>query len=193
MAGPEAETSLELIVLGLPEVAKSLATIPDAKMTATLDALERHSLKTVLDLGYSEEPARRWVAVIVAHLREQLDSINGIGATVPSVVTPTEFSVAEKVLTRIVGALALVIVSPFLAFIWLGLKLKRSGPAISLQSKKAGGAQMYSFVLGSGRLSQCARSADLQWLPSLWHLVNGDTVLRMKDIAGIVKLRSTRN
>ena len=67
-----AQTTVELIVAALPEMAKYLASIPDAYKTVALVALENHYLKTAKDLGYSEEPARAWVAALIAHLQEQL-------------------------------------------------------------------------------------------------------------------------
>jgi hypothetical protein len=74
--GADAQTTVEMIVAGLPEMAKYLASIPDAQKTVALAALEDHYLKTVKDLDYSAEPARAWVAVLIAHLQEQLKEIS---------------------------------------------------------------------------------------------------------------------
>ncbi len=51
------QTTVEMIVAALPEMAKYLASIPDAQKTVALAALENHYLKTAKDLGYSAEPA----------------------------------------------------------------------------------------------------------------------------------------
>jgi hypothetical protein len=49
----DAQTTVEMIVAGLPEMAKYLASIPDAQKAVALRALEDHYLKTVKDLDYS--------------------------------------------------------------------------------------------------------------------------------------------
>jgi len=59
-----------------------------------------------------------------------------------------------------------------IAFIWIGLKLERPGPVVTLRKAEHGPSEVYSFVLGPGRVSQFVRYADLQSLPSLWHLLN---------------------
>ena len=41
---------------------------------------KRHYLQTALGLGYSEEPARSWVAALMAHLREQLELMSEPGS-----------------------------------------------------------------------------------------------------------------
>ena len=40
---------------------------------------KKHYLQTALGLGYSEEPARSWVAALMAHLREQLELMSEPG------------------------------------------------------------------------------------------------------------------
>ena len=72
--GPfEGQEALESIVASLPVMAEYVSSIPDGQKATALDALERHYLQTALGLGYSEEPARSWVAALMAHLREQLE------------------------------------------------------------------------------------------------------------------------
>ena len=61
--GPfEGQEALESIVASLPVIAEHVSSVPD-----------RHYLQTALSLGYSEEPARSWVAALMAHLRQQLE------------------------------------------------------------------------------------------------------------------------
>lgn len=184
----DAQTTVELIVAALPEIAKYLASIPDAQKTLALTALEDHYLKTAKDLGYSEEPARAWVAVLIAHLQEQLEEISEHSP--PSVIGAApkgSFGLADKLLTRIIGA----VVPPLIGVIWIGLKAEHTGPAIEFRKADHGRLQMYSFVLGSGHVSRFVRRANLQSLPSLWHLLNGDTVLRLRDLARIVQFPSS--
>jgi hypothetical protein len=90
----------------------------------------------------------------------------------------------EKIVTRAIGGLLLVLISPILLFIWIGLKAERADPAITMRT--TGRLSTYSFVLGSGWISSFVRRAELRALPSIWHLVNGDTVLRFEDLARII-------
>jgi hypothetical protein len=79
--GPfEGQEALELIVASLPVLAEYVSSIPKVQKATALDALERHYLQTALGLGYSEEPARSWVAALMAHLREQLELMSEPGA-----------------------------------------------------------------------------------------------------------------
>ena len=78
--GPfEGREALESIVASLPVMAEYVSSIPDGQKATALDALERHYLQTALGLGYSEEPARSWVAALMAHLREQLELTSAPG------------------------------------------------------------------------------------------------------------------
>ena len=78
--GPfEGQEALESIVASLPVMAEHVSSIPDGQKATALDALERHYLQTALSLGYSEEPARLWVAALMAHLREQLELMSEPG------------------------------------------------------------------------------------------------------------------
>ena len=190
--GSDGPTTVELIVAALPEMAKYLASIPDAEKALVLAALENHYLKTAKDLGYSEEPARAWVAVLIAHLQEQLEEISEHSP--PSVLGAApkrNFGLADKLMTRIIAAVVLTVASPLIGFIWSGLKLEHSGPAIELRKAEDGCPQIYCFVLGSGRVCWFVRRANLQSLPSLWHLLNGDTVLRVRDLARIAQFPSS--
>ena len=79
--GPfEGQEALELIVASLSVLAEYVSSIPKVQKATALDALERHYLQTALGLGYSEEPARSWVAALMAHLREQLELMSEPGA-----------------------------------------------------------------------------------------------------------------
>ena len=70
---------LNSIVASLPVMAEYVSSIPDGQKATALDALEKHYLQTALGLGYSEEPARSWVAALMAHLREQLELMSEPG------------------------------------------------------------------------------------------------------------------
>ncbi len=76
-----------------------------------------------------------------------------------------------------------------IALVWAGLKFERPGPAVSMRLTRQGNVEAYQFVLGSGWVSRFVRRADLEAIPMMWHLVNGDNVLRFKDFAGIVRPR----
>jgi hypothetical protein len=189
---PDAQTTLELIVAALPEMAKYLASVPDAQKGAALAALENHYFRTVTELGYSEEPARAWVAVLIAHLQEQLEEISEHPSpTAVGAAPKRNFGLADKLLTRIISAVVLTVASPLIGVIWIGAKLQHSGPAIELRKAEYGRPQIYSFVLGPGRVSRFLRRVNLQSLPSLWHLLNGDTVLRVRDLARIAQFPSS--
>ena len=78
--GPfEGQEALESIVASLPVLAEHVSSISDEQKATALDALERHYLQTALGLGYSEDPARAWVAALMAHLREQLELMSAPG------------------------------------------------------------------------------------------------------------------
>ena len=78
--GPfEGQEAIESIVASLPVLAEYVSSIPDDQKATALAALERHYLQTALGLGYSEEPARSWVAALMAHLREQLELMSEPG------------------------------------------------------------------------------------------------------------------
>jgi hypothetical protein len=182
------KTALEMIVAGLPEMAKYLASIPHAQQADALAALKAHYLKTAVDMGYSEEPARMWVAALIAQLEQMNEQIWPSAGAAPK----KTFTFADKLLTRIIAAVVVVVASPLIAFIWIGLKLERPGPVVTLRKAEHGPSEVYSFVLGPGRVSQFVRYADLQSLPSLWHLLNGDAVFRLKDLAQIVWFPSSK-
>ena len=154
--GSDAPTTVELIVAALPEMAKYLASIPDAQKALALAALDY--LKTAKELGYSEEPARAWVAVLIAHLQEQLEEISEHPSpTAVGAAPKRNFGLADKLLTRIIGAVVLTVASPLIGVIWIGLKLQHSGLAIELRKAEYGRPQIYSFVLGPGRVSRFLR------------------------------------
>ena len=100
--GPEA---LESIVASLPVLAEYVSSIPDDQKATALAALERYYLQTALGLGYLEEPARSWVAALMAHLREQLELMSepgwGDGRRRPCSLPPAP--VAEGHLDPVVG------------------------------------------------------------------------------------------
>jgi hypothetical protein len=189
----EGQETLEAVVASLPKMAEYLASIPDRQKTAAADALERHYLQTALGLGCSEEPARIWVAALMAHVQERLELMTRQGPVISVAAQPKEGnSLIEILLTRAIGAVVLLLASPLIALIWIGLKLERADPAIGLRATKQGSLTAYSFVLGSGWVSRLVRHADLQSTPMLWHLVNGDAVLRFKHFAAIIRFPSAR-
>jgi len=184
----EVQEVLEAVVAGIPEMAGYIADITVGQKAIALEAVERHYLVTAQNLGCAEEPARLWVAAVMLEIRDQMERITEkaqIGFV--GVWPPDDFSLAEKILTRATGALALVIVSPLIAIILIGLRLERPGQAIALRREKQGNAKIYSFVLGSGWTSQFVRRGGLQTIPSLWHLLNGDNVLRLRDFSEILQ------
>ena len=185
--GPEV---LEAAVAGIPAIAEFIAAMPNGQRAIALAALERHYLQTAEDWGCSEGPARMWVSAMMSHLRERMEQVTEPGITDLADDLPNEdCSLAEKILTRTTGALALLVVSPLIAFVWAGLKLERPGPAISMRTTRRESVDAYQFVLGSGWVSRFVRRADLEAIPMMWHLLNGDNVLRFKDFAEIVRPR----
>ena len=56
-----------------------------------------------------------------------------------------------------------------------------------MEMRNLGSTQVYQFVLGSGWISWLVHRADLEAIPMLWHILNGDIVLRFKDFAKIVQ------
>jgi hypothetical protein len=188
------QTTVESIVATLPEMAKYLASIPDAQKAVALVALENHYLKAAKDLGYSKEPARVWVAALIAHLKEQLEQMSvRLPPSAVGTAPKASLGLADKLLTRVIGVAVLMGASPLFGFIWIGLKLEHSGPVIELRKAEYGRSQIYCFVLGSGYVSRLVRQANLQALPSLWHLLNGDTVIRVRDLARIVQFPSSNS
>ena len=176
----------KLLWAGIPAIAEFIAAMSNGQRATALDALERHYLQTAEDWGCSEGPARMWVSAMMGHLLERIEQMTEPGITDLADDRPNEdHSLAEKILTRTTGALALLVVSPLTAFVWAGLKLERPGPAIDMRRTRWGSA--YQFVLGSGRVSRFVRRADLEAIPMMWHLLNGDNVLRFKDFAEIVR------
>jgi hypothetical protein len=105
-------------------------------------------------------------------------------------VPGTDYTLAEILLTRGIGALVLLVAFPLIAFIWVGLKLERSDPAIVMRTSEQRRIKAYTFALGSGSVSRFVRRADLRSIPMLWHLVNGDAVLRFKDFAEVIQFPS---
>lgn len=180
---------------GIPGMADHIATLPDGQKAIALDALELHYALTAKNVGGADGPSRLWASAVVLRIREEMEQISEKAQrSVVGVWCPEESSLAEKILTRATGALALVVVSPLIAFILIDLRLERPGPAIVMGRAKQGSAKGYTFVLASGRFSQFVRRADLQILPSLWHLLNGDTVLRFSDFSEIVRFwKATRS
>jgi len=184
----EEQEVLEAVVAAIPAMADYVAAIPDAQRTIALEALERHYLQTAQNLGSSEGPARMWVSAVMLHLEEQMERATQRRLTSFFAALPDErYGLSEKLLTRITGALALLVISPLIAFMWVGLKLEHSGPAIVLRKTGQGKLKACRFAVGSGWVSRFVIRADLREIPQLWHLVNGDIVLRFRDFAEIVR------
>ena len=186
----EAQEVLEAVVAGIPEMADFISAVPEGQKAAALDAAERHHLVTARNVGCADDPARLWVAAVMLQIRHEMERI-AEGSTVVGNGPAGEFSLAERGLTRATGALALLAVSPLIAFVWVGLKLERPGSAIALRRVKPGRTKAYSYVLGPGRISQFVRRGGLQTLPSLWNLLNGDNILRFHDFVEILQLWKT--
>jgi hypothetical protein len=124
------------------------------------------------------------VADLMSHLRKQIEQMRKRSPIVADARQEGEYSLTDKMATRALGLSLMLVASPLIGFIWIGLKLERPDPAITLRT--TGCLATYSFVLGSGWISEFVRRAELRSLPSLWHLINGDTVLRLRDIAQIL-------
>jgi len=185
----EAQEVLQAVVAAIPDMADYIAAVPERQKPIALDAVERHYLVTAQNLGCADEPARLWVSAVMLQIRDQIEQIAERAQTSFVDDGPTEeFSLAERWLTKATGALALVVVSPLIAVILIGLRLERPGSAIALRRVTPGNIKAYSFVLGSGRISQFVRRGGLQTIPSLWHLLNGDNVLRLRDFSEIFQL-----
>jgi hypothetical protein len=186
----EGQEVLEAVVAGIPAMADFIAAMPDGQRAIALDALERHYLQTAQNLGCAVLPARMWASAVMLHLRDRMEQMTEPGTTGFVGDRPDEdYSLAEKILTRTTGALALLVLSPLIAFVWAGLKLERPGPAISMGTTGRGSVDAYQFVPGSGWVCRFVRRADLEAIPMMWHLLNGDNVLRFEDFAEIVRPR----
>jgi hypothetical protein len=187
------EHALKAAADSIPVLAEYIATIPNAKREVALVAAERHYLEVARSLGSTEEPALRWARALMSDLNEKIEQIADRGpiAAMPS-RSGDDFNFAEKLLTRVTGALALLVVSPVIALVWIGLKAERGDPAISLRTTNHVSVKTYSFVLGSGWVSCIVRYAELQSIPSLWNLLNGDIVLKLKDLAQVVQIAPSR-
>jgi hypothetical protein len=116
-SGSGGQEVLESIVAALP-MAHYIGSIPDGQKATALAALESHYLKTAINLGYSEEPVRMWVAAVMAHLQERLDLMTEQRSANTVVAVPgTDYTLAEILLTRAIGALVLLVAFPLIAFI----------------------------------------------------------------------------
>src|SRR5271169_287563 len=135
----EGQEVLEAVVAGIPAMADYIAALPEGRRTIALDALEHHYLQTVQNLGGADEPARMWVSAVMLHLRKQIETatkqpLTGFAGYLPD----KDYSLAEKLLTRATGALALLAVSPLIALVWVGLKFERFGPAMDTRTTGQG-------------------------------------------------------
>jgi hypothetical protein len=188
----EGQDILETAVASIPALADYIAAIPEMQRLVALHAAERHYLETARSLGCTDEPAVRWSSALMSNLRDRVEQIANQRALAAVIASRRkDYSWAEKILTKAIGALALLVASPLIAFIWIGLKAERPDPAIRLRRIKEGRLTAYSFVLGSGWVSRIVRRTELRSIPSLWHLLNGDTVLGFEDFAEIVQFPST--
>src|SRR5271169_3116638 len=118
----EAQEVLQAVVAAIPDMADYIAAVPERQKPIALDAVERHYLKTAQSLGCADEPARLWVSAVMLQIRDQMEQIEEQAQTSFIGDTTEVFSLAEKCLTRAIGASALVIASPLIAFIWIGLR-----------------------------------------------------------------------
>ncbi len=176
-------TTLESEATEVPTVAQVIASMNAGAQARAIKAAEQYYWETALDSGCTDEAARAWVTNLMLHLQAQIEQMRE--GQFPAKTFPRdEYGLTEKILTKFIGALLILVASPLILFIWVGLKVERADPAITMRT--SGGLTTYSFVLGSGWTSSLIRRAELRALPSLWHLVNGDTVLRLKDLVRII-------
>jgi len=111
---------LETVTAGIPEIADYIAALPEGQRAIALDAAERHCALTARNVGGADGPSKLWASAVVLRIREEMERIPektqlGFGGD----WLPENFSLAEKILTRATGALALLIVSPLIAFIYM--------------------------------------------------------------------------
>ena len=166
----EGQDILEAAVDSIPALADYIAAVPEKQRAVALEAAERHYLGIARNLACTDEPAVRWTSALMSNLRERVEQIADPVAPT-SASRRNDYSLAEKFLTRATGALALMVVSPIIAFIWIGLKAERPDPAVGLRTMKEGGP---------------IRRAELQSIPSFGICFNGDTVLEFKDFAEVI-------
>ena len=176
-------TPLASQAIDIPTVAEFIAGMNAKARAKALKAAEQHYWETAWDSGCSDEAASAWVSDLMLHLRQQTARMSK-RHIYANTYQQAEHSLTEKILTRVIGGLLILLASPLLLFIWAGLKVERADPAITMRT--TGNITTYSFVLGSGWISSFVRHAELRALPSLWHLVNGDTVLGYQELAEII-------
>jgi hypothetical protein len=144
------------------------------RRASALNVAEQYYLEAAQNCGCADEQTGVWVADLMSHLRKQIEQMRKRSAIVADARLQGEHSLTDKMVTRALGLSLMLVASPLIGFIWIGLKLERPDPALTLRS--TGRLATYSFVLGSGWISAFVRRAKLRSLPSLWHLINGDTV-----------------
>jgi hypothetical protein len=184
------DRTLESETAEIPTVAEVIAAGAKRRVSASDAAVEYH-LETAQNCWRADEQPPMWVADLTSHLREEIEHIEQMRKR-ESIIAGAgqEYSLTDKIVTRAIGSTLMLVASPLIVFIWIGLKLERPDPAITMRT--TGGLATYSFVLGTGWISRFVRYAKLRSLPSLWHLMNGNTVLRLRDIAQIINLSSAR-
>lgn len=178
------DPALESEITEIPTVAELIAAMAAKTRANALNAAEQYYLETAQNCGCADEQARVWVAYLMSHLREQIEQMRERGPAVADARWGVEYSLTDKLVTRAFGLSLMSVASPLIGFIWIGLKLERADPAITLRT--TGRLATYSFVLGSGWISHFVRRAELRSLPESWHLINGETVLQLRDIAHII-------
>lgn len=184
------DRTLEAETAEIPTVAEVIAAGAKRRASAS-DTTEEYYLETAQNCGRADEQARMWVADLTSHLQEEIEHIEQMRKSELIIAgAGQEYSLTDKIITRAIGSTLMLVASPLIVFIWIGLKLERPDPAITMRT--TGRLTTYSFVLGSGWISRFVRYAKLRSLPSLWHLVNGDTVFRLRDIAQSINLSSAR-
>ena len=173
----EGQDILEAAVDSIPALADYIAAVPEKQRVVALEAAERHYLGIARNLACTDEPAVRWTSALMSNLRERVEQIADPVAPT-SASRRNDYSLAEKFLTRATGALALMVVSPIIAFIWIGLKAERPDPAVGLRTMKEGGPDFGVRSCNQFRVFGIC--------------FNGDTVLEFKDFAEVIQFRSIR-
>jgi len=64
---------LQAAVAGIPRVAQAIAAVPAEHRASAFDAAEHSYLQTAKDLGGADEFAENWAAVIMRHLRAEVE------------------------------------------------------------------------------------------------------------------------
>ena len=105
----------------VPTVAQVIASMNAGAQARAIKAAEQYYWETALDFGCTDEAARAWVTNLMLHLQAQIEQMRE--GQLPAKTFPRdEYGLTEKILTKFIGALLILVASPLILFIWAGLK-----------------------------------------------------------------------